>query len=720
MEGLTVAEEIRSAHGAMDEERVKVALERWAPLSGQLQGETHASVRADVDAAVRWHTELEQQRAVDRDYVSACAALEQALDHDAGVSEVERLVAAVLRFEREVPKVLAARCTNRLEELRRAASRGHVMRLVLAVLGVGLVAGIVTFSWQEYGRRARITDWRARLDQAAAGDDPDAATALLATLDTTAVDVATDPTLGEARAKILAKATQEQQRASLFGASVAVLASATERSPSFKALLARAEALVRTEAERATIAEWRARREVFEDERQRFRDQELTGDIDRLVALHEEVRKAAAKGAPETLELGASCIELAERITKSGEASPSLRGRAEDIRTSTQALVKEALGRSDRASAAGATLDRLEALTDPGLVAGALRAFAQEYPDHPRAAEFVRASAREGLWRALEEWHALTHPWTRGLHVTEPKTAKERRAQLEAYLKAQPESPHRAKAEEGVRYLALAEKALGKGGLLGVDEVRELLASPLVADLLEVRDSQGRRYYILGEAAIESMGGDQVAVEFIFDPDLHTRKKAWSGARPKPRKSPQANWVDLAQRALVEVPTGWETVCLRLSEQVRANTEIDPVLAGLILRQLFACAEGITPLFAGELSERSKELMTLDLDVRWMDPDDKSAEPRRGRTRGVLERMGSLQPLVEQIETSLALGPRYRPVGVVGRRLVVSDPKASGSLVVFDQDVVRPRGIGKVERGVVTPSPAEPPPAAGSLVFVTE
>lgn len=722
-----LADSLRAAHGALDEARCRGLLEEWEALAATTRVASPQAAGAELAPVRGWLRDLDEQRAADHTFADACAALESALDAGRDLETLERLAAGVLRLERGMPPLLGTRTASRMDELRRARKGRFALKLVGFVACAGLVGGVVAASWQHRVRGERTEHWAGRLQAALAGDDLAAARKLLDALAGEDAAIVEAPALQALRADVLAREQAEAERVAGFLAAVSAVEEAGVAHVDLEALLKRAEALAASATERALVEEWRHRRVVHLEEQRAYRDQALAPDLERLVREFEALRQASALGAADVQERAAACLDLGRRLSAAGDASPRLRERAAAIVDNVERLLEQALGRDERQRQIAEGLARIQRTIDPEALAEALQAFARSFPDHPRATEFVKAAASLPEWRAIEAWRSLVVGMGAGFRVQSPSVATSRRAQVEAHLARHPRTPHRAEAERLLAYFKRAEEALEADGLRGLDVLREVLETSLLASCFVAEDREGRRYYLLEEKVTEQPRRTPTApAVYVFDhvvnARLTLRKKVWNtqteGLELVVRRAPQTRFVDAAQRLLASPRDGaWETLYLKLVEAVLAQEGLDPILCCSLVRLLSELGRATTPFVAEDLEQLDRELRDIRVDVAWMDPDAEEARPIRSRARSALGRLPPIRPLIQAVEGRLSRTAPLWPVGVHVREVHLAQGEtAPGELFAVTGRQLR--RIGKLVNGVVQLEPtAAGELVAGSLVF---
>ena len=132
-------DDIRKAHAAMDEAACRRLADQWRAVKEQTGIEPDGGLADEFAPVQTWLDELAKERDEQAAFDSACASLERAVEEEHGLHALEKLVADVLRFERGMPELLAARVNSRLAELRQSSRRRFTLTIAGIVCGVCLV-----------------------------------------------------------------------------------------------------------------------------------------------------------------------------------------------------------------------------------------------------------------------------------------------------------------------------------------------------------------------------------------------------------------------------------------------------------------------------------------------------------------------------------------------------------------------------------------------------
>jgi len=133
-------EDIRKAHGAMNEAACRRLADDWRAVKEQTGIEPDGRLGEEFAPVQTWLEELTRERDEQAGFESACASLERAIQDEDGLHVLQKLAADVFRFERGMPELLAAQWGSRKAELQQASRRRFALMVAGIVCSVCLVA----------------------------------------------------------------------------------------------------------------------------------------------------------------------------------------------------------------------------------------------------------------------------------------------------------------------------------------------------------------------------------------------------------------------------------------------------------------------------------------------------------------------------------------------------------------------------------------------------
>jgi len=668
----TLTQQLREAHSAMDEGRCRSLLAQWATVVEATGCWPSAEQADEIEPVKTWLRELEDAREEEAAYEHACAALASALDEEYDRATLERLAAAVLRFGQDMPQLLAARFNSRMEELHRTGKRRFALKLAGVVGGILFLAAGLTFGWCWYDRNQAIARWCDQITPLVDKADLAGAGKLFTQLQDYDPEVFDAPEIQELHGRYEKQLTEDRQRREAFGDTLAAIEAAGVEAEQTDALIERGASLAAEFEEKELIETWRQKRQLYLDLQRRQREAAFEKQLGQLVNQYADVRDCYMTGGEGLQEQAAACRALARKLSAATGVPAGLRARADAIDGGVGQILADVRKRAERREGALAALKTIGALAGrPDDLAGALGDFSGRYLAHPLAPDFLRAVEMAPQWQAAGAWADLTTPWKTAPSVQDATIAARRLAAVEAYLTAHPDGPHRTDALNCRAHLQAVAKAWTGGELLHVDSARRMLTSPLIASLFVLTDGDGRAYYMTSKTTRQAKRGQEIVgvrFEYIINSSLTEKSHSWPTSRIlTPSVAPQSRFAQEALGLIRRYADGrdWPTLYLRLAELARQQAGMDPILRAIMIKKFLDFAAETTPGLLQAIPGARKPLDDVDLDVRWMDPNDDTANRVRRAARLLLEGMKPLTPLIERAQEQAAIGAAYRAVGLL-------------------------------------------------------
>ena len=223
-----------------------------------------AKLAEDVAPVEEWLEEINQAQSEEDAYNIACLTLEQAIDENHSRDDLEKFIANILRFDRGVPELLAARFSSRMEELSRVAKRKFTLRLTGVIVALLMLGAGVTIGILRYNRSKDLARWRDPISAAIKNEDVDAANKLFSSLDSEAPHFSHDPDIESLRGRRDKIAKEKKDRQDEFDQCIARVEQAGVGAPDTESLK-RADALARDFREKSIVQDWRERIQEYRD-----------------------------------------------------------------------------------------------------------------------------------------------------------------------------------------------------------------------------------------------------------------------------------------------------------------------------------------------------------------------------------------------------------------------------------------------------------------------
>ncbi len=687
--------EIREAHAAMNEQQSRELQKQWGQVGADTGVQPSTQLAEEATPTWQWLKDVDSEQREQGAYKSACNVLEKALDDEAGFEELERCAAEVLRFDRGMPKLLAARYASRSEGIHRTKKRKFALVLSCSVLVLLLAGTAVTWAVLANAASEERARWGKQILAAVDREDFEGADRLFVQVKQEHPDVANSPECEMWRRRLAEARGREEARKSQYQALVDTARQGLNTPIGSNALKAdwdrlgallgpldltkgKVAKVAKTALELGVIADLREAIQARQDELIEKRYEEAKKAMATLEQLYTELReKSSQRRWNEVPVVGSRVTAAALSVTRDSWGlleAQKLRAISiqDDVHRQTTYATQKVDDRREIEQQVGQIRRSHSRHTD---LAKELGKFADPpYAAHPLAEDFVRASSLLRCWDVTAEWRKLTRVCRLTPRVSSAKSAKDRARALTAFLTAHPASLYEKSAREYLKYLDKASTALTTEGLTGLRVLRRILNDPLLQDVKAIW-SDGRCYYVPQDAQLKASMINNETKGWVFsyyaDSSLTERRgRTETSVRPQPKMAPQCEMTKelLKQIRLLEngKGLGWETHYLQLAEAVITSRRTDAILRNNLLRMLLNSAAETSPFHSAKIRRKHASLTLMD--APWMDPMDSDAGNMRPRAKRALEQIGSLTGLIKQVKSRVAVATKglvcHRPVGI--------------------------------------------------------
>jgi len=735
-----LSEQLHEAHSAMDENTCRSLFEEWQEVTEQT-GVLPDEGASDRVAPVRtWLDDLDATREEDAAFESACLALEAAIDEDKDQVELERLAGEVLRFERGMPQLVAARYNSRMEELARRAKRRFVMTVTAIVCAVLIVAAGATalILWRSHVQAVNL--WSEQINTAFSSDDLEGAGRLLRLLNDEPARLRNAAKIQGQRGVYEKRMRGEKQRKTDFEAAMATISEAGVETPDRPALK-RALELARTFEEKSLVADWRDKVQRYANEQQRLREMELEKEVQKLEGLYGDLLEARKRKDVKSELLEGRSLTLAQQLVTSSGISATQLARSAAIKQAVLKFRKEAGQQAARRRKIIDALMRIVSLADkPETLIKELADFVNTYPAEPCSQDFARAARMASEWKAAVAWNSFVIACGGNIRQTSRDGFALRFRQVEDFLKANPKGASLPLVAEFSSYLVHGKNAWSAKGLNYLARTKELMSNPALLDLQALRTKQGQTYYYeKADLQVQKIGNRTMgyAVTYVINAatfqkkqaDLSPEKVVWH-SRPAPHCQMSLDMLTEIRKLRAARGLGWETLYLRLAAIVQKQKDIDAILQATLLKEMLSQARDCSPYETQRVQNMINDLDNIDLDVAWMDPLDADASRTRPRAVRVLQDVEKCETLIKAVEQQLKKisdsFKGYKPIGVFVKTIELPlagqmDRVEAFTIVGDSRGNPRFQKVGKIVKGeFVVDSGATKDCPQGSLLFVRQ
>lgn len=665
-----LAESIRDAHSAQDEASCRDGLKQCNGIEAVSQYASAGENAATFESARLWLSELERLREEDEMFSRACLELEQAIDDEVKAETLDTLFLHVERFDRPMPEALSSRYTARCEELRLRRKRVFVLRMVGIAAAAILVLSLTAVYMHTQKKTQQRQTWERQITTKLEAADLAGVGLLVEQVQNSAPDIHQTAEIQELIRRYEKAVKSEAIRLERFKDIYTRIAADEyhQNSRRSMSLLQDAESLARTPEEQLRIQKIKQLIDKIDHGRKQKAEEAYLAQVHQLQQSVQAVESAYGEKLEEFPDLASACLEMARPLRDQHGIDASLKApvlasmkRLKSMRTQWDLSINQRRARRlalDTIGKRWANPDEIKRLAD---------AFCEQYPSDPISRDLKIAMKTWEFRDQQAEWKALISAW-RSLDVLTQTEAKNRKKALQAFVEMYPDGNTKSFAARYLNYLNAANVGLDAHGITNTAIVSQLLQSPVLSSLNSLSLPDGRVFYLKEEESLgpPPMLGDRVtAIKFnyVYDDSFDTRK-----IRIKPNRqiknlsklkitpAPQIAFLKAANALFGKGKASginWPVLHLQLAALTQKQTEMDPVLRGLIIRILLKHAKDVSVTHQDGLTALYGELEKIDMNVAWMDPQDASANQARKTVRAILKSFPSLEKVTSDVQKNL-------------------------------------------------------------------
>jgi len=710
-----LAEELRTAHSAMDEALCQSLLTRWDQVA-QTTGIALDKSETEILPIREWLDSLEGERAEETAYEEACSRLRRSLDDGEPKETLERLAAGILAQERGMPELLELRYEARMAEFRRRGSRRFAMALIgvfLVVLAIGAAGTVAILSYRE---KSELAEWTKPIEQALVQEDWEGAANWFERVQDQHPEFLSKPKVIELRQELDGALAEEQERKDRFEHLISLVSAAGEEQPDRKSLR-EADALAKTPQEKEAVQEWRERIGRHEADVRAARQRTIANEFRELETLSKALQEKARAGDLKTIrELADQCLAKVSEIGR-------LPGLNESHKSRLNALQTQAIEASNSAAKKTLAMTDVErkiqglkdSVTHDAAYAKRLEDFCAAYPEHEMTPHFAEAHRELELWRPIGAWQAtIPEDWRA---VTDTATASRLKARVEAYLEDYADGPRGAVAKMCKDYLTTAAKALDERMYL--EGLMYDLNGKDFSSLWVLKLKNGTMRYLTKEPFLRP-NTELWDVIYYTGPKSPAQEQTMFGKDMNGHVVYAAAQHEFAKTALAAAETlgrsgpdqyaDWEYFYVDLIIAA-ANNNMDPILRAKLLSALLEKGGYTTPFISDEIKLIKRKVDDLRAyEDDWWDTVNPDVESKR---RDCQQRLKSFRTAMLREELGLQLAKmrsscaiHYEPIGMVlgddSSDLHLADGEHAGELFILASDLREAdpfQSIGTIDMG---------------------
>ena len=301
--------------------------------------------------------------------------------------------------------------------------------------------------------------------------------------------------------------------------------------------------------------------------------------------------------------------------------------------------------------------------------------YRNEFPNDARSRQFGQAAENAAFWKTVLLGNSLVKGWTGKYHVEKVDEATARLAQIDEFGNGMPTAHIFDSYKE---YLNAVSKALDTGEAGPLQRIFGLLGDSKIVDVWTLRTKDDLRYYSRIEPFPRSGS-------FVYKPINKPANDEPIGmpvrlgdVRPSyPMEAAQSRLAKRARRELEQMRASPALVeqhdgSCPAHDLDRRRT--GPAAQSVLLQELMDQAGQGSYVLKLALTEPSKALAEAQIDpnIPWFDPQDASAKIARIKATTVIEKLGKLESLEQDVRAASTTSSRNRAAAVSPGRLACS------------------------------------------------
>ncbi len=731
--------QLNEAFSQFDVTRGRMLRERWNALATVVGLEETDILYERAAPALEWLDQQDRESADETGYKAAVAALELALDDEEGLTILERLAHAVLRYERPIPAVLEQRLRTRMAGLELAKTRR--LRLIVAAAGVFVVliaagVGYARVSRQHADQVAtHVATLQILMDQRHFEE----ARKHLDQLTQSAPNIASDVQIQELGVQLASLISDEQVRREKFTSAISAAEQAGDTHADRESLR-EARRLAVLDSEKARVLKLETAIAATDRRRQTERDDQFVKDLKGLRGRID----AIGRNHPDAKALAEVRKDLAALIGKSTEISPAIMEQGTAAQARIQGLYKT-IERQQSMDSTMLAIDR--AVGDGEVFRSSLELLIKDFPESTQAVDFKRVVGEAPLWKTIDAWNRFIAEWQKqDVARIDAARAKELLAASNDILRDHGGHPAAAELRLRIPQLESIIRRQDESGVKLYAPLNELFSDPLIASLwmVEAVDEKERpfTYYLIAPLPESLANQSSVQVAHIADFSRNASEKL-----RVPLKSikytgsaPQSVIARTAMDELARINEQlWEQTFIKIIRAINANERLDPILKVMLLQKVLDVACPGSESLKSAFTKFREVLASVPIDpaVPWMNTKNEDARRARALATDLLKRLPPLRQATEAAAMSLKTfkvtpGESYKWVGWLAHdadggwqcrlaeqtppncKLFVARPVAAAKALTWST-------IGKVNAGKVELDRTEPAAfVQGRPVFAIE
>jgi hypothetical protein len=671
-----LAHQLSNAYSELDVPGATRHFQKWKALLKIAELPSDDELFDLAGPALDWLGEIERKAQQDKAFSESLKRLESALESQVGRSELEHAYHQTTLLNRDLSPTLINRVMERREYLDTQSRRKSRMTIFVSVtIVLFLVTGTGLFVWHQTFNQA-VAQHASQLNTLIAGDKLFDARKYIDDLSKNSPNIFSTPTLNGLGAALADAERKERGRTEAFDQIILNAKNLVQNSPTFEKCelaekeLKRPEATPKTDSEKADLAEAHS---VIQSERSQLEkivNDEFGKDLNEI---QEAIRNLSKDDPNEYSAIISRLNILSQRPHVGGHFLSPLPALIEKLTHEKRITIREQM-----------TSKRMLILTEHvgnrERFETALREYANEEAGSSRSNSFLRVVNEESrVWDGVNAWARIRRQWKQ--IKLKSITSGESAQMLEELNDIRKKTPYGGlmgidNKEKVLKSIVKRELPEGRGLL---DSVSSLMKGEVLHDLLVLKSSDGKRYYM---SSIPEVKGSYVHVSFFDDVSMSQRtvvklrREVVPDFRDKMSRedliSGQSRFRDDAVKLFAQPGVPWEERFNSVIELLNETKDIDPILKLQLLKRLLELASSGSLYLEKSLQDHIALINRADIpaSANWMSVEMPEIDRLRRRADLVLKEFDTKAAFQEAVDLREAeqesqIGPLPQWIGWV-------------------------------------------------------
>jgi len=638
-----LAEGLRKAYANSDVTRGRELRARWMAMVDTAALAQGDPLGGEAQGAFDWLRKQDRWDADERAFQEAVLDLQHILETGGNRALLSESEEAVLRFGRGLPKELQSVVKDRYRELGRSERQRTRAILAGVVTAIAIFVALLAWSNAAGNRLTTIERAASKIETLLEAKNLKEAREVLEQLEKTYPGAGQSNACAPAANRLAAAERDEEDRIGRFVQAIKAAQDAPLAEEA-SASLTTAQMIARLPSEKAEVERVEGTRRALADKRRNEVDGTLRsrlGGLQDKLAVAERMVTQLPKAKETRDSLSALKAQVQSLRADAEKASPTPRAQAMAWIAQLEKVESVLTGAFDRDRLLQQVIQATHELISSGNsipFVEACQTYIVKFPGEPRAGAFRAVLAERSAWDTLIAWAVMARAWKPPYTELKPKDATDRTQQLTEFRVKYPRWPDTTMSQYH-RYLMAIARRDPEVENNASSPLRRVLSNPLFQNAWRIEATTGKTYYSTRKPDVTDDGclfGGVISIDGRTE-RVYLTKANVSSIGPAPQSRLAGRIKPLLARA-VATPESWDELMGEILAVIQAEPDIDPMPKYILFKAAVHTATLGSEALGEALKEQNRMLRdpTINIDVRWMAPDDEMAGSQREAADRVL------------------------------------------------------------------------------------